>query len=127
MLATTPEPPYYSVIFASEKTESEADQSAYDIMASQMLDLAAQQPGYLGVETIENDLGHGITVSYWESMDAIKAWRDNPDHLAAQKLGKEVWYERYSLRIAKVEWSGVFSRRTRLKFLTIEKNDVGID
>ena len=110
MLASTPEPPYYSVIFATEKTASEADRSAYDIMASQMHDMAAQQPGYLGIDTIENDLGQGITVSYWESLDAIKAWRDHPDHLAAQKLGKEVWYACYSLRIAKVERADAFSR-----------------
>ena len=110
MLARTPEPPYYSVIFTSEKVEVSAERDAYDIMASQMLDLAAKQPGYLGVETIGNELGEGITVSYWESLEAIKAWRDHSDHQVAQKLGKQVWYQRYALRIAKVEKAYEFER-----------------
>ncbi len=110
MLANTPEPPYYSVIFSSEKVEISVERDAYDIMAVQMLDLAAQQPGYLGVETIGNDTGEGITVSYWESLEAIKAWRDHADHQVAQKLGKEVWYQRYALRIAKVEKAYDFER-----------------
>jgi heme-degrading monooxygenase HmoA len=110
MLAKTPEPPYYSVILASERTEVTPQRSAYEIMASQMLDMAARQPGYLGVETIENELGHGITVSYWESLEAIKAWRDHVDHQAAQKLGKEVWYKAYTLRIAKVERAYEFEK-----------------
>ena len=110
MLATTPEPPYFTVIFASEKIEKTSDRSAYDIMASQMLDLATHQPGYLGVETVENELGEGITVSYWETLEAITAWRNHPDHQAAQKLGKEVWYKGYSLRIAKVERAYEFNR-----------------
>jgi len=110
LLAKTPEPPYYTVIFASEKTENVSDRSAYDIMASQMLDLAARQPGYLGVETVENELGEGITVSYWESLEAITAWRDHPDHQSAQRLGQEVWYKGYSLRIAKVERAYEFTK-----------------
>ena len=103
MPTTTPTPPYYSVIFTSKKNEMEAERSAYDIMASQMFDLAEEQPGYLGIETVENDLGEGITVSYWESLEAIKSWRDHPDHQAAQQIGRDVWYASYSIRIAKVE------------------------
>tara|TARA_B100000315_G_scaffold259689_2_gene316700 strand:+ start:2124 stop:2459 length:336 start_codon:yes stop_codon:yes gene_type:complete len=110
MLANTPKPPYYSVIFASEKVEVTAKNDAYDIMASQMLDLAANQPGYLGVETVANELGEGITVSYWQSLETIEAWRDQADHKVAQKLGKEVWYKRYALRIAKVEKAYEFER-----------------
>ena len=110
MLAKTPDPPYYSVIFASQKVEVSTDRDAYDIMASQMLDLAAKQPGYLGVETIANELGEGITVSYWQSLEAIEAWRNHADHKVAQKLGKEVWYKRYKLRIAKVEKAYEFER-----------------
>jgi heme-degrading monooxygenase HmoA len=67
-------------------------------MADEMVALAAKQPGFLGVETARGDDGVGITVSYWESLDSIQEWRRHADHRAAQKLGRERWYQAYSLR-----------------------------
>ena len=101
-IADTPEPPYYTVIFTSEMSGD--DPEGYAAMAEAMDKLAATQPGYLGIETVRSpDGGMGITVSYWESEDAIRAWKANAEHMAAQKLGRERWYADYSLRIAKVE------------------------
>ncbi len=100
-LTDTPEPPYYAVIFSSERRDD--DRSAYDLMSSQMFDLAALQPGYLGVETIENEFGQAITVSYWESEEAIRNWHENSDHKMAQSLGREKWYSDFRIRVAKVE------------------------
>ncbi|WP_206082248.1 antibiotic biosynthesis monooxygenase family protein [Maribellus sediminis] len=98
MIAKTPKPPYYAVIFTSVRTDGD---SGYQTMSEKMLELANIQPGFLGVESARNEIG--ITVSYWESLEAIKAWKSNIDHLEAQKLGKEKWYEVYKVRIAKVE------------------------
>ena len=42
-------------------------------------------------------------------MEAIAAWRANAEHLVAQKLGREVWYERFSLKVARVERAYDFS------------------
>lgn len=70
-------------------------------MADKMLDLAAQQPGFLGVESARENLG--ITVSYWADLASIRLWKSNIDHLHAQKLGREKWYSSYSVRIARVE------------------------
>lgn len=95
------EPPYYAVIFSSER--SDVDRSAYDMMASQMFDLAAEQKGYLGVETVENEFGQAITVSYWQSEEDILNWRNNGDHKIAQELGRDKWYKDFRVRIAKVE------------------------
>ena len=97
-IASTPKPPYYAVIFTSIKTE---DNDGYAEMAEQMATLAAQQPGYLGMETAREELG--ITVSYWESIDAIKRWKQQADHQQAQRLGRERWYQSYRIRISKVE------------------------
>ena len=90
--------PYYAVIFTSTRTELDEN---YAEMAIKMEALAKQQPGFLGVESARNEIG--ITVSYWESLEAIANWKQNLDHLDAQFLGRQKWYENYVVRIAKVE------------------------
>jgi heme-degrading monooxygenase HmoA len=98
-LANTPKPPYYAVIFASQRTEGDL---GYGKMAEKMVELATQQEGFLGVESARDE-GLGITVSYWESLEAIKKWKDHSLHRVAQEKGKTVWYQNYSLRVCKVE------------------------
>lgn len=98
MIAKTPNPPYYAVIFSNLRTETD---EGYGEMAKEMVRLASIQPGYLGHESVRDGLG--ITISYWESLEAIKAWKANSDHLLAQKFGREKWYSAYKTRIARVE------------------------
>ena len=98
--APLPDPPYYAVIFTAQRFESD---HGYAAMADKMVEMAAAQPGYLGVESTRDDTGIGITVSYWRDEAALVAWKDVAEHLLAQKLGKTRWYEHYTLRIAKVE------------------------
>lgn len=98
--AKTPAPPYYAVIFSSRRTEGD---NGYSEMAEKMLDLASQQPGFLGVESARATDGFGITVSYWDSEEAIRRWKQNAEHLMAQEKGKRTWYQDYTLRVAKVE------------------------
>lgn len=98
--ASTPEPPYYAVIFTNQRTEGD---NGYGDTADRMVALAEQQPGFLGVESVRGADGLGITVSYWESEDAIAAWKRNAEHTAARNDGRKVWYAHYELRVAKVE------------------------
>jgi heme-degrading monooxygenase HmoA len=98
--AKTPEPPYYAVIFTSKRTEGD---HGYEAMAQAMFDLALQQPGCLGAETARGADGIGITVAYFTDDASIKNWKQNAQHLVAQRLGKERWYSHYELRVAKVE------------------------
>ena len=91
-------PPYYAVIFTSIKKENA---EGYASMAERMVELAQQQPGFLGVESARQEIG--ITVSYWKSLEAIKQWKQNTEHLVAQELGKTKWYESYKVRICLVE------------------------
>lgn len=91
-------PPYYAVIFTNLQT---ADTEGYAVMATQMEELAKQQPGYLGMEHARDQIG--ITISYWHSLTDIAAWKSNLDHLEAQSLGRDRWYEWYTTRICKVE------------------------
>ncbi|GAA0852208.1 antibiotic biosynthesis monooxygenase [Aliiglaciecola litoralis] len=96
--ASTPKPPYYAVIFTSMRTRVEQD---YQQTSDEMVKLASQQEGFLGIESARQELG--ITVSYWQSLDSIKRWKQQSDHLIAQKMGRQQWYQAYKVRIAKVE------------------------
>lgn len=98
--------PYYAVIFTSKKT---IENSSYAEMANRMLELAALQPGYIGVDSVsENE--KGITVSYWRDEKSIQQWKEQMEHQQAQKLGKTRWYDSYSVRVAKVERSYSFEK-----------------
>jgi heme-degrading monooxygenase HmoA len=99
-LAATPQPPYYAVIFTSQRTDVD---DGYDRTAMRMIELAETMPGFLGVESARSGDKLGITVSYWRDEEAIRAWREHAEHRLAQDKGKAVWYEDYFLRIAKVE------------------------
>ena len=98
--ANTPEPPYFAVIFTSKQGENT---EGYEEMAKRMVDLAQQQQGFLGVESSRDSAGNGITVSYWQSEEAIKHWKQQGEHLSAQQQGRNSWYQHYHVRIAKVE------------------------
>jgi heme-degrading monooxygenase HmoA len=99
--ATLPKPPYYAVIFSSQRNGH--DEPGYYATAMRMVELAQQQPGYLGVESTRGADGFGITVAYWESEEAILAWRQHAEHTAAREQGRRDWYDHFELRIAKVE------------------------
>lgn len=91
---------YYAVIFRSRRTEVEA---GYTAMAARMEQRARQQPGFPGIASFRDPEGTGVTISYWESRDAIRVWKQDPEHLTAQELGKDNWYSEYTVEIAKIE------------------------
>ena len=98
MIAKTPNPPYYAVIFTTIRTDID---EGYLKTAERMEELAKLQKGYLGIESARSDIG--ITVSYWGSLEAIKKWKHNTEHALARELGRKLWYQKYQLRICKVE------------------------
>ncbi len=93
------EVPCYAVIFTSRRKSGD---EGYAATAARMEELARQQSGFIGVESVRGDDGVGITVSYWESLEAVRAWGRNAEHLLAQRLGRETWYESFTLRICAV-------------------------
>lgn len=97
-IANTPVPPYYAVIFTNIRTEID---EGYSEMAERMVELASQEPGFLGIESVREGLG--VTVSYWKDLDSIKQWKANVEHIEAQKMGRNKWYAAFTTRIAKVE------------------------
>ena len=98
--APMPDPPYFAVIFTAQRTDGD---HGYAAMADKMMALAAEQPGYIGVESTRDAQGLGITVSYWADEAALLNWKKVAEHALAQKLGRDRWYSHYTLRVAKVE------------------------
>ena len=100
-IAETPKPPYYAVIFTSLRNET--GDHEYAVTAKRMVELASQQPGFLGVESVREKNREGITVSYWADLDSIRHWKQNCDHQEAQSKGYSQWYKAYKTRISLVE------------------------
>jgi heme-degrading monooxygenase HmoA len=98
--ATLPQPPYYAVIFSAQRHDGD---QGYAAAAQRMVELAAAQPGYLGIEHARDADGFGITVSYWDSEAAIAAWKRHAEHSEARRRGRQDWYARFELRVARVE------------------------
>ena len=105
-LAATPQPPYYAVIFTSRRTDGD---NGYARMADRMVEMAQRQPGFLGVESVRDGDGIGITVSYWSSEADIAHWKADIDHLEAQQRGRSTWYAEYAVRVARVERAYAFA------------------
>lgn len=100
-----PKSPRYAVIFRSNRTSQDA---GYSEMAARMEELVRQQPGFLEMASFRSPDGAGATISYWEDLDAIRAWKQNTEHQQAQQLGKQKWYHSYTIEIAKIEQSCQF-------------------
>jgi heme-degrading monooxygenase HmoA len=108
--ARTPAPPYYAVIFTSKLAASE--DRGYAVLAQRMVDLGSRYDGFLGIESTRGADGIGITVSYWRDEAALLAWKRDTEHQKAQRGGREAWYERFEVRVAKVERAYGFARET---------------
>ncbi|NWB98297.1 antibiotic biosynthesis monooxygenase [Pseudomonas gingeri] len=107
MIAQTPQPPYYAVIFTSLRTEGD---QGYAEAAQRMVELAREQPGFLGMESARGEDGLGITVSYWNSEAAILAWKQHAEHSEIRERGRSTWYEAFHTRVCKVERAYPFQR-----------------
>ena len=97
--------PYYAVIFTSTLAN---EHQGYSEMAQKMEELAKNQPGYLDFESAKGEIG--LSISYWESLEAIANWKANTDHLFAQQKGIKDWYSWYKVRICLVEREYDFER-----------------
>lgn len=92
----------YAVIFSSQR-QFDGDGKNYEVVAEKMLNLAKNQKGFLGVESVRDENGFGITISYWKTLDDIGAWKANSEHLEAQYLGRSKWYKSFATRVCRVE------------------------
>ncbi len=107
-LLKLPEPPYVVTIFTSVRTDG--DEAAYQAMAEDMFELVAEQDGFLGYENFSSDDGKHVTIAYFRDEEAILNWKRVAEHREAQRLGREKWYQSFTLRIATVTRAYGFER-----------------
>jgi heme-degrading monooxygenase HmoA len=106
-IADLPDPPYYAVVFTSRRHDPRPD-DGYEETARRMFLLAAEQPGFLGVESARERLG--ITVAYFRDQASIRAWKAHAEHAAAQARGRADWYDQYAVRVARVDRASTWTR-----------------
>jgi heme-degrading monooxygenase HmoA len=100
-------PGTYVVVFTSrlDAGETPAD---YAGTSARMFELAARQPGYLGADTAREEAG--ITVAYFRDEESVRSWREMAEHRVAQERGRDEWYSRYTMHVARIERSYEFDR-----------------
>jgi len=89
-----------AVLFISERTGDDA--AGYAKAAAAMDALAAEQPGYRGVDHVGDAQGLAITISYWADEASAVAWRKHPEHAATREAGRGRWYRWYRLHVATI-------------------------
>ncbi len=75
----------------------------YAETAERMVELASSMPGFIGIRSMRDADGSGITISWWRSEEDIAHWREHPEHLEAQRRGQEEWYESWHIEICHVK------------------------
>jgi len=69
--------------------------------AQRMRDIAISQFGRIEFHSATEGRDE-VALSYWPDEESIRAWKAHPDHILAQKSGRERWYESYSVQIAQI-------------------------
>jgi heme-degrading monooxygenase HmoA len=111
----------FAVIFTSQR--SQAGHSEYSAAAERMDRLARAQPGFVDVVSARDASGLGITVSYWESLEAVRQWGRHPEHLEIQRQGREQWYDWFDVAVASVDHTRRFVRPLQDEPEDIQRND----
>ncbi|WP_055668660.1 antibiotic biosynthesis monooxygenase family protein [Desnuesiella massiliensis] len=104
-IVKTPKPPYYAVIFTSIRTSGD---NGYGKVSDDIVNIVSKQKGFLGAESVRDEDGFGMTISYWDSIESINEWKYNVPHMKAKEMGKKMWYSKYMIRICKVENDNYF-------------------
>ena len=88
------------VMFISQRSGDDA--AGYAEAAAAMDALAAQQPGYRGMDHVADADSVAITLSYWADEASAVAWRQHPEHSAIRDAGRGRWYLWYRLHVAAI-------------------------
>jgi len=104
-IVKTPKAPYYAVIFTSIRTSGD---NGYEKVGDNIVNIVSKQKGFLGSESVKGEDGFGMTISYWDSLESINAWKYNSSHMKAKEMGRKMWYSKYMIRICKVESDNYF-------------------
>lgn len=101
--------PYYAVIFISQTI---TDDAAFNAMQTLVAEKLASAKGLLGMDRHRTANGLGFSISYWDSLESIRAWRDEKTHARGQKEARDKWYSSYTIRVCQVLSDNLFDRES---------------
>lgn len=73
----------------------------YERWAARIHDLAVKMPGFISIKTFSAADGERVSLVEFESEETMLAWRNQPDHLQAQALGKKLFYSEYHIQVCR--------------------------
>ena len=82
------------VVFRSRIRSEFTDE--FQALADRMLMLCRTMPGFLSYKVYRNDDGERVSIHEWDTAEHLRAWREHPEHLISQQLGRERYYEEYT-------------------------------
>lgn len=88
----------YVVIFHAKTRKLDAE---YLETARLMRETALAKFGCIDIHSVIQGQDE-VTLSYWLNEESIRAWKTHPEHILVQQVGRERWYESYSVQIAQV-------------------------
>ncbi|MDC1174103.1 antibiotic biosynthesis monooxygenase [Bacteriovoracaceae bacterium] len=91
---------HFAVIFKTQRDLPIPNE--YLEINKKMVQLVTEYGGYVSIDSVMNDTGKGISISYWKSLNDIKKWKENIEHLQAQESGKTKWYDYYKVEVCEI-------------------------
>lgn len=96
------------VLFRSKLAAGASEE--HGAMAAELVARAQGMPGFVDFTIFRGTDGEDLLVVHWDSMDALKVWSADTQHIIAKRLGREKWYEYFKVEIAEVTRNYAFDR-----------------
>jgi heme-degrading monooxygenase HmoA len=90
-----------TVIFRS-RLKPTADLTALGTLYARLLEIVSRMPGFISVKDFAAEDGESVAIAEFESPEAVTAWKNDPEHLAAQKRGREEFFSEYTVQVCTV-------------------------
>jgi heme-degrading monooxygenase HmoA len=81
----------------------------YVELVEKLAALARTMPGYISHKGFFADDGERVTIVEFEHEEGMRAWRTNPEHVAAQRLARTKYYTEYNVQICRLERESKFT------------------
>lgn len=98
------------IVLIHTQMQPGADRAAYDALNARMFEIVQTMPGFLGAGGYASPDGDDIGMIRFESLEALRAWREHPEHLIAQQRGKSEFYASYRVEVCEVVRAYDFAR-----------------
>ena len=86
----------------------DGNSAEFQELAARMLSIAQSMPGFISYKVYVAEDGERCSIIEFDSPENLCAWRDHPDHRAAQQTGRERYYQEYSLHVAEPQRESLF-------------------